>query len=208
MEFAAIALLKDNPDARLSLSLSMGATEPDGPEVWPLSVEAYHALGEKGLIPEKTELLYGLVFQKMSKSPRHSLISMRLQESLRDALPEGLHLRSEQPIVCSDSELEPDISVVRGSIEDYAAKHPATAEFVIEVCVSSYDYDRSKLRAYAGAGVKEVWLVLVPEKQIEVHREPTGQQFRERVLHGPGGRLASIGLPGFEVELEALFRGQ
>ena len=28
-------------------------------QLWPLSVEAYHALGEAGLIPERTELLYG-----------------------------------------------------------------------------------------------------------------------------------------------------
>ena len=28
-------------------------------QIWPLSVKAYHALGEMGLIPEKTELLYG-----------------------------------------------------------------------------------------------------------------------------------------------------
>ena len=33
-----------------------------GAEVWPLSVEAYHTLGEAGLIPERTELLYGFVY--------------------------------------------------------------------------------------------------------------------------------------------------
>ena len=31
-------------------------------------------------------------------------------------------------------------------------------------------YDRSKLRACASADVKECWLVLGPEKLIEVHR--------------------------------------
>jgi len=38
-----------------------------GAEVWPLSVAAYHALGEAGLIPEQTELLYGFVYHKSSK---------------------------------------------------------------------------------------------------------------------------------------------
>jgi hypothetical protein len=38
-------------------------------EIWPLSVEAYHALGEAGLIPKRTELLYGFVYHKMAKSP-------------------------------------------------------------------------------------------------------------------------------------------
>jgi hypothetical protein len=45
-----------------------------GAEVWPLSVEAYHALGEAGLMPERTELLYGFVYHKMSKSPLHSFL--------------------------------------------------------------------------------------------------------------------------------------
>jgi len=47
-------------------------TPAGGAEVWPLSVEAYHVLGEARLIPERTELLYGFVYHKMSKSPLHS----------------------------------------------------------------------------------------------------------------------------------------
>jgi len=45
-----------------------------GGQIWPLSVEAYHALGEAGLIPEQTELLYGFVYHKMPKSPLHSYL--------------------------------------------------------------------------------------------------------------------------------------
>ena len=130
---------------------------------------------------------------------------MRLLEQLRRVLPSGLHVQQEQPITCNDSEPEPDLSVIRGSIEDYRAAHPSTAEIVIEVCVTSHEYDRSKLRAYASAAVKEVWLVLAPEKQIEVHRLPGEGQFRERTVQGPGGQLASSVLPGFQVELDGLF---
>ena len=80
-----------------------------------------------------------------------------------------------------------------------------TAELVIEVCVTSHDYDRSKLRAYASAGVKEVWLVLAPEKQIEVHRQPADGQFSDPVVAGPGGRFVSVAVPSFAVDLDALF---
>ena len=68
-----------------------------------------------------------------------------------------------------------------------------------------HDFDRSKLRAYASAGVKECWLVLGPEKQIEVHRQPQGEQFAEHALHGPGGLLTSAAAPSFTVELDRLF---
>src|SRR5436853_4833581 len=94
------------------------------PRIWPLSVKAYHILGEMGLIPEKTELLYGQVFHKMPKSPLHSLLAMRLLDILKIRVPDGLHARPEQPILCEDSEPEPDLAVVRGSLEDYAIEHP------------------------------------------------------------------------------------
>src|ERR1044071_1516571 len=130
-----------------------------GPQVWPLGVQAYHALGDLGLIPEKTELLYGQIFHKMPESPLHRLLFMRLLQWILPAVPPALHMQPEKPIVCEDSEPEPDLSVIRGSINDYATEHPRTAELVIEICVSSHEYDRSKLRAYARAGVTECWLV-------------------------------------------------
>src|SRR6266513_2181809 len=151
-----------------------------GPQVLPLSVKAYHALGEMGLIPEQTELLYGQVFHKMSKSPLHSFLALRLLRLLQSLVPAGYLCRPERPITCQDSEPEPDLAVVRGREEDFRQEHPRTAELVIEVCVTSHDYDRSKLRAYAGAGVKECWFVLAPDRQIEVHRQPAGDQFAQR----------------------------
>jgi Uma2 family endonuclease len=177
-----------------------------GPRVWPVSVKAYEALSDMGLIPEKTELLYGQIFCKMPKSPIHTLLLLRLLELLQRALPPGLHVRPEQPVVCGDSEPEPDLSVLRGSMDDYRTGHPHTAEFIIEVCVSSHEYDRLKLRAYASAGVKEVWLVLSPENQIEVYRNPTGDEFTERFIQGPHGELSSGALPGLTVNLDVLFR--
>src|SRR5207302_7249208 len=113
-------------------------------KVWPLSVKAYHALGDMGLIPEKTELLYGQIYQKIPKSPLHSALILRLLESLRSAVPLGCHVRQEHPLTCSESEPEPCLSIIRGSIEDYVTEHPPTAELVIEVCVSCEDYDRCK----------------------------------------------------------------
>ena len=175
-----------------------------GAEVWPLSVEAYHALGEAGLAPERTELLYGIVYHKPTKSPLDSLLVLSLQDLLHSVVADDLMVRLGQPITCSDSEPEPDLAVVRGQIGDFRLSHPRTAELVIEVCVTSADYDRAKLRAYASAGVKECWLVLGREKQIEVHRQPGEGQFAERTLHGPGGRLTSTAIPSFTVDLSKL----
>jgi Uma2 family endonuclease len=170
-----------------------------------VSVEAYHVLGEAGLVPKRSELLYGQVFQVMSKSPLHSGLIRRLLRLLRPCVPPGCFLSQEQPITCRDSEPEPDLAVVRGREEDFWSEHPHSAELVIEICVTSQEYDRFKLRAYAGAGVQECWLVLAPEGRIEVHRKPAGDEFTERTVHGPGGRLVCAAVPEIVLDLDSLF---
>ena len=113
--------------------------------------------------------------------------------------------RCEQPITCGDSEPEPDVSLVYGEEASFRHDHPHTAALVLEVCVTSHEYDRSKLTAYANAGVKEVWYVLAPEKQIEVHRHAENGRYTELQTLGPGGRVASSAVPAVVVDLDDLF---
>lgn len=175
----------------------------DRPEVrqqlWPLSVEAYHALGEAGLIPERTELLYGFVFHKVPKSPLHVAVLRRLLKLLQNLLSDGLLLRSEQPIHCRNSEPEPDVAVIQGHDEDFWSSHPTTAELVIEVAVTSEDYDRGKAAAYATAGVKEFWIVLVPECRIEIHRAPADGAYASVEVFAADEAATSEVIKGFAV---------
>lgn len=181
-------------------------TLPPGAGIWPLSVAAYRVLGEAGLINRRTELLNGVVYNKMSKSPLHSFLVMRLLRFLQAAHLTHRVLRTEQPLTCGEfSEPEPDVAVVQGTEKDFYHEHPRSAELVIEVCVTSHDYDRSKLAAYAIAQVREVWIVLGPERQVEVYRAPSGEMYLQKNLHGPGGALTSSAVPEFTVELDTLF---
>ncbi len=115
----------------------------------------------------------------MSKSPFHSFLVVRLLRLLRAVVPPTHLLRSEQPITCEASEPEPDISIVHGTEGDFLTDHPRTAELVIEVCVTSYEYDHAKLRAYATASVQECWFILGPDQKIEVYRQPKNGQYTE-----------------------------
>src|SRR5207302_6025873 len=90
------------------------------PQIWPLSVNAYHALGELGLIPEKTELLYGQIYRKMPKSPFHRFLAQRLLRLLQQIQLVDCFIWQEQPITCAESEPEPDLSVIRGREDDFA----------------------------------------------------------------------------------------
>lgn len=173
---------------------------PEGrSRLWPLSVEAYHALGAAGLIPERTELLYGFVFNKMPKSPLHSFLAERLRRFLEAVLSSGYLVRMAQPVTIDRSEPEPDLAVVAGSYEDFRDRHPTTAEIVIEIAVTSEEYDHDKAAAYAAAGIKEFWLVLALQRQIEVYSQPeNGGYTLHRVMQGD--ELAtSVAVPGFTV---------
>jgi Uma2 family endonuclease len=174
-------------------------------ELWPVSVEAYRLLGEAGLIPKNTELLYGFVYKKMSKSPLHSTLVRRMVYLLNRLAAPGFFVDSEQPLRCGDSEPEPDVAVIRGSRNDFEKEHPQTAELIVEICVSSHEYDLTKLRAYSSAGVKECWFVLGAEKRVEVYREPDGEGYRQRSLFGPDGAIQSSVFQNRAILLEEVF---
>jgi Uma2 family endonuclease len=138
----------------------------------PISVDGYHLLRDVGLVGIKTELIHGVVVEKMSKSPLHTYLVNALLRLLSNSLPEGYWLRKEDPLSLADSEPEPDISVVAGRARDFKTSHPRSAAWVIEVAVSSLELDREKATIYAAAGIAEYWLVNAVARQVEVYREP------------------------------------
>src|SRR5436190_14154299 len=140
--------------------------------VSPLSVEEYHRLDEFNENGRRTELIRGIVIEKMSKSPLHSSVAKRLYDFLKPLLPAGFVIRREDPLTFRDSEPEPDVAIVRGTEQQFFSAHPPTAELAVEVAVSSLALDRENASLYAEAGVKEYWIVLATQRQIEVYRRP------------------------------------
>lgn len=171
--------------------------------VLPLSVRAYHDLAESGLIAERAELLRGVIFEKMPKSRFHVRLVRYLEALLRQQLPAEFLLQKEDPITCADSEPEPDLAVIRGAESDFIHQHPQTAEFIIEVAVSTIDMDRSKAGIYAEAGVKEYWLVHAENCCLEVYRQPASSGYaRHEVITT---QAQSLVLPAFHLDVAAMF---
>jgi Uma2 family endonuclease len=171
----------------------------------PISVETYHALGEQGLVGPRTELLRGVIIEKMSKSPLHVAIVRKLIEQISAALRPGQCLRKEDPLTLADSEPEPDIAVVAGSAEDYRRAHPRTALLVVEVAISTAEVDRAKAVVYAEAGVPEYWLVLPESGVIEVFTQPKGAAYQQRRIVQRGESIVSAALPELRAEVDAIF---
>jgi Uma2 family endonuclease len=170
-----------------------------------LTVDEYHRLDEFNAHGRRTELIRGIVIEKMSKSPLHAAVAKRLYDILLAKLPPGLVVRREDPLTLGDSEPEPDIAVVRGSELEFFHTHPTTAELVIEVAVSSPVLDRETASLYAEAGVKEYWIVLGTTRQIEVYRRPESGRYLEVALVSTEDAIECGGIPGMRLKISDLF---
>ena len=167
-----------------------------------ISVELYHRMIDRGVVDPKCELVRGALVKKMSKSHLHTSVTAKLQRRLMAVLPD-CWVRLEQPLTFTDSEPEPDISVVPGSIEDYAA-HPTTARLVIEVAISSEDIDREKGTLYAEAGVEEFWLVLPEARAVEIHTGPRDGTWTNRHRYLASEPFTSTVFPQVALRLDEL----
>ena len=157
---------------------------PQAPAVaWPplyrLSVAQYHAMGEHAILtPEdRVELIHGLLVTKAMKNAPHRISTNRVRHALTTHVPTGWHFIMQDPITLTDSEPEPDASVVRGNVEDYDPDHPGPSDvgLVVEISDSSLQYDRAtKKEMYAAANIPIYWIVNVVNNQIEVFTDPTG----------------------------------
>lgn len=171
----------------------------------PMSVEFYHAAGDLGWLDEDVELLEGFPVKKMSKSPLHEYLVSTLQRMLEKVLPGTHFVTKERPLTCRRSEPEPDLMVVRGDERSFRTSHPATAELVVEVAINTLDKDRRKAAIYAGAAVKEYWLVDPTSASITVHRRPEPAGYDEVTTHAGKVTVASSVVPGFEISLPEFF---
>ncbi len=184
----------------------MGIAVLENPEIrgkaLPITVPVYHRLYHTREIQEAVELFEGVIVEKMPKSPLHSTLISKLVRFLRGILSDGLELRQEQPLTFERSELEPDIAIVAGKPDDYIEHHPAGAELVIEIAVTSLAYDREKAAVYAAAGIPEFWIIDAADEKIEIYRGPSGGKYTD---HSVRSFADSVGLPtGGELSLANL----
>lgn len=188
---SAVTSILEIPEARARVS--------------PITVAQYHSFPEFNENGKRTELIRGIVFEKMSKSPLHSSVAKFLYDLILALAPSGFSVRQDQPLTLHDSEPEPDIAVVSGSDKDFRTRHPVTAALVIEIAISSVAMDREKAAIYAEAGVEEYWIVLPAERRIEVHRQLVGGSYQERFVTQGEVLFKSSAVPDVEIHLGELF---
>lgn len=161
-----------------------------------ISVDQYHRMIASGVFDEDdaVELLEGQLVRKMGKNPPHETATRLADALLARCVPAGWHVRNQAAVTFPDSEPEPDLAVVRGSVRDYSLKHPVPADVAvaIEVADTSLLADRRKGLLYAREGIPVYWIINLQDSVIELHSKPQllGDEARYSVirLYGRGDR--------------------
>ncbi|HEY3101334.1 MAG TPA: Uma2 family endonuclease [Methylomirabilota bacterium] len=173
----------------------------------------YHRLIELGILheDEPIELLGGQLVVSEPKSSLHSTAVRLVAEALRRAFGAGWLVNTQDPIAAGDeSEPEPDVAVVPGSIRDYRDEHPANAALVVEVALTSLAFDRRhKGSLYARAGVGDYWIVNLIDRIVEVRRRPApdpaadyGAAYQDIVMAQPGTALTPFAKPDARIAVD------
>ena len=170
-------------------------TEISAISMWRLNLDQYHAMIRTGILRsgDPVEFLEGVLVTKMTRNPPHRIALAHLRDLLLAMISGAWHLESQEAITLDSSEPDPDVAIVRGTVDDYPDRHPGPADvgLVVEVSDSTLSNDRdTKKRIYARAGIIEYWIVNLVDRQIEVYSDPTGQvalpDYRQRVIFTSG----------------------
>lgn len=152
------------------------------------TVDDYHRMAEAGILKPgaKVELIDGEIVDMLPIGPFHSGSVYRLTRGFTQKADGRWLVASQGPLQLGESDMpEPDVMLLRPSEDDYTSRHPVAGDvfLVIEVADSSLTFDQNvKLPLYARAGIEEVWILNVPQKQIEIYRQPQFMAYESKTI--------------------------
>ncbi|MFN4260979.1 MAG: Uma2 family endonuclease [Gemmataceae bacterium] len=147
---------------------------------------------QAGILTEedRVELMEGWIIEKVTHTPSHDVSIDLTTDALRKVLPTGWRVRVRSAVTTSDSELQPDLAVVRGPARRYSQSHPIPQDIalIVEVADTALELDRKcKSRLYARARLPVYWIVNLVDSQVEVYTDPQGGEspsYRQRRDYG------------------------
>lgn len=169
-------------------------------------------MAETGVLPPdaRVELLDGEIVDMMPIGSFHAGTTHRLNR-LFSRFGNGRWLVSVQsPLRLNQhAEPQPDLMLLKPHTDDYTSRHPSPEDvfLLVEVADSSLAIDREqKLPAYGRAGVREVWLVNLVNRTVEVHREPHFTGYGSVTVLQAGDAAQPEAFPDVKVDVAALLK--
>jgi Uma2 family endonuclease len=175
-----------------------------GLDLYRMTVDEYERLAEAAiLVDPRVELIDGYLVRKMTKQPPHVIGVEGVRDAMLSLGLRGWRVMVQDPVRLPDfDEPEPDITLARGSRENYKSRHPGPRDIgmIVEVADSSLAIDRGeKLTVYARAGIARYWIVNLVDGVIETYSNPlsTGQ-YGDATVYYPGDYIPVV-IDGQEV---------
>jgi Uma2 family endonuclease len=179
------------------------------------TVDEYFRMSEAGVFDDRrVELLDGRILQMHAQSNPHMASITRcnilLNRHFNDPKKYWLIVQGTYRIEPKDAP-DPDFVVYDVPVSTPDEKLPCPF-LIIEVAQSSYKRDSGiKLRRYAAAGVKDYWIVNIPEKRVEVYRSPRNPTGRKRdwgyappKYFGVGEKVKMLAYPKIELPVSEM----
>ncbi len=131
----------------------------------------------------------------------------RLNHYLSRQVGDRALLSVQDPIRLDDfSEPEPDIALLRPRDDFYETAHPGPDDvlLLVEVSDTSAHFERNvKLPLFASHGIREVWIVDIEGRAIEVCRNPQGREYRDRSVLREG-EISPLAFPDLVLRVKAI----
>jgi Uma2 family endonuclease len=168
-----------------------------------LSLAEYDRMIEHGVFDldrqQRLEFIRGEIRQMNPIGSPHEEVVDRLTEWSIRSLPKGkARVRVQNSIGLPEVESAPQPDVAWVASGDYWEGRPSTSHvlLVIEVSETSLAYDAGeKADLYAAAGIEDYWVVSIPDRSIEVRRDPASGRYRSLTTFTGDDELRPLAVP-------------
>jgi Uma2 family endonuclease len=194
-------------------AMTLILNNPGKPHVKRWTKAEYNADVERGLFANKRRVfLYrGELIEMPPMGSLHAFGISNLTVWLTRTFDPENRIRIQLPFEApGESMPEPDGAVVTHE-QMRRRPHPNAALLIIEVSDSSIELDREMAFEYAAARAPEYWIVNMPERSIEVYRDPVadatailGFRYASHQVHGDGEVIATLLRPDVPVSAASL----
>src|SRR5690606_23447073 len=162
-------------------------------ETWPrphrLTVHDFHRMAEVGVLaPDaRVELIEGAIVDMAPIGHLHSAVGIQLTHKLVQAVGSKALISVQGPLrLGTFTELVPDFTVLR--LRDYRTGVPTAADVLlaIEVSDTTLRFDLgAKSKLYAGAEIREFWVVDVNRRRLHVFTKPQDGAYQDQTEVAP-----------------------
>jgi Uma2 family endonuclease len=178
-----------------------------------ITLEHYDEMIQRGDFEPReehhVELIYGEISPMNPINPPHDDAVEELNDWSFEVLPPKtvrVRVLGAFGIPILDSVPQPDVAWLRWNRYVRQRPTPEDVLLVIEVADSSLAKDRGlKARLHAEAGIADYWIVNLPERSVEVRRDPQGSAYRTLEVFKPGEEVRPLAFPDVALAVSRLF---